>query len=134
MLHKKNAEKNNVKIIFKKSDLFLNLKSIKKFDIIVSNPPYIPSNEISSLDVEVKDYDPLISLDGGEDGLRFYEQIILEAPLHLNKGGKIFFEVGKGQSVDVVKLLEKDFENIKVIKDYNKINRVVYATKKSKRN
>ena len=130
----KNAEKNNVKIIFKKSDLFLNLKSIKKFDIIVSNPPYIPSNEILGLDVEVKDYDPLISLDGGDDGLRFYEQIILEAPLHLNKGGKIFFEVGKGQSVDVVKLLEKDFENIKVIKDYNKINRVVYATKKSKRN
>ncbi len=126
----KNAEKNNVKITFKKSDLFLNLKSIKKFDIIVSNPPYIPSDEIDSLDIEVKSFDPRISLDGGEDGLMFYKNIISNAPKFLTKGGKIFFEVGKGQSSDVAKLLEKNFENINIVKDYNKINRVVYATKK----
>ncbi len=129
----KNAEKNNVKVTFKKSDLFLNLKSIKKFDIIVSNPPYIPTEEIENLDVEVKNYDPHISLDGGQDGLLFYSNIISQAPSFLTKGGKIFFEVGKGQSLDVAKLLEKDFEKINIIKDYNKINRVVYATKKIKK-
>lgn len=129
----KNAEKNNVKIALKKSDLFLNLKTTKKFDIIVSNPPYIPTSDIEGLDVEVKDYDPRISLDGGEDGLKFYVDIIDAAPQYLNKHGMIFFEVGKGQSRDVAKFLEKDFENIKIVKDYSNINRVVYATKKSKR-
>ncbi len=129
----KNADKNNVKITFKKSDLFLNLKSNKKFDIIVSNPPYIPTSDIENLDTEVKDYDPHISLDGGDDGLRFYVDIIESAPQFLNKNGMIFFEVGKGQSKDVAKFLEKDFENIKIVKDYSGINRVVYATKKTKR-
>ena len=109
------------------------MKSIKKFDIIVSNPPYIPTEEIENLDVEVKNYDPHISLDGGQDGLLFYSNIIAQAPSFLTKGGKIFFEVGKGQSLDVAKLLEKDFEKINIIKDYNKINRVVYATKKIKK-
>ena len=128
-----NAKQNNVNIAFKNSNLFENLKKSKKFDIIVSNPPYIKSEDISSLDKEVKNYDPILALDGGKSGLEFYEKIILQAPLYLSKNGRIFFEVGKGQANEVSKLLEKDFEDIQIIKDYNKINRIVKAKLKNKR-
>ena len=128
---KKNAEKNGVKISFKKSDIFSSLKK-EKFDIIVSNPPYIPSEDICSLDDEVKKYDPLCALDGGDDGLEFYRKIIGGAPNHLSKNGMIFFEVGVGQAEDVKNLLQKNFKDIKIIKDYNRIDRVVYGILKEK--
>ena len=127
-----NAENNGVKINFKNSNLFENLKKSKKFDIIVSNPPYIKTEDISSLDVEVKNFDPILALDGGKNGLEFYEKIIKIAPSYIAENGKIFFEVGKGQAKDVAKLLETDFDNIKIIKDYNHINRVVVAKLKNK--
>ncbi len=130
---KYNAEKNNVTVNFVNSNLFDNLKNVKKFDIIVSNPPYIPSNDINKLDVEVKDYDPKLALDGGEDGLDFYKKIVASAPSFLNKNGKLFFEIGIKQSSDIVDILQKDFEDIQVIKDYNKIDRVVIAKLKNKR-
>ncbi len=123
-----NAEKNNVKVEFIASDLFKGLKKKKKYDIIISNPPYIKSGDIEKLDIEVKKYDPRLALDGGEDGLDFYRKIIGEAPKHLNKKGWIFFEVGKGQANSVCDLLqENNFENIEIIKDYNKIERIVYG-------
>ena len=76
----------------------------------------------------MRDYDPRLALDGGEDGLDFYRRICEQAPLHLNKNGKIFFEIGKGQYLQVKKLLEKNgFDMVKGIKDYNKIYRVVKA-------
>ena len=128
-----NAQKNDCKVEFKNSNLFDNLKTAKRFDIIVSNPPYIPTNQIDKLDVEVKNYDPKLALDGGLDGLDFYKKIIEQSPKYLSKNGKIFFEIGKGQSEDIKQLLQKDFEDIVVIKDYNKIDRVIFATIKSKR-
>ncbi len=125
---RKNATKNNVKVNFVKSDLFDALGRFSKFDVIVSNPPYIPTNQLEGLDEEVKHFDPIIALDGGENGLRFYEKIIDQAPKRLNKNGKIYFEVGKGQAIIVKKLLQKNFKDIRIVKDYNKIDRVVCAT------
>ncbi len=121
-----NAKKNDVKIEFLHSNLFQDLKRKRRFDIIVSNPPYIPSSEIEKLDKNVRECDPLLALDGGEDGLDFYREIISKAGKRLNSNGMIFFEVGKGQAGDVRKLLkESGFEEIKTTKDYNKIERIV---------
>lgn len=103
----------------------------EQFDVIVSNPPYIPSNDIENLDEEVKNYDPIIALDGGKTGLDFYEKIIIDAPQKLSKNGMIFFEVGINQAKDVKNLLQKNFKDIRIVKDYNKIDRVVYATIKN---
>ncbi len=121
-----NAKKNGVDVEFLHSNLFQDLKRKRKFDIIVSNPPYIPTSEISKLDKNVRECDPALALDGGEDGLDFYREIISKAEKRLNSNGLIFFEVGKGQAGDVRKLLkEYGFEEIKTTKDYNKIERIV---------
>ena len=121
-----NAENNSVKIEFVKSNLFQNLKG-KRFDIIVSNPPYIKSEDIKDLQTEVKNYDPKLALDGGNDGLDFYKKIIDEAPKYLNANGKILFEIGYNQSEIIQKLLTKNFKNINIFKDFNNIDRVVMA-------
>ena len=121
-----NAKKNDVRIEFLHSNLFQDLKRKRKFDIIVSNPPYIPSSEIEKLDKNVRECDPLVALDGGEDGLDFYREIISKLGKRLNSGGYVFVEVGKGQASEVKKLLkESGFEEIKTTKDYNKIERIV---------
>lgn len=126
-----NAKKNDVKIEFLHSNLFDGLKRKRKFDIIVSNPPYIPTKEIKKLDKNVRECDPILALDGGEDGLDFYREIISKVPDRLNANGFLFFEVGKGQAQDVKKLLkENGFEEIKIIKDYNKIERVICGKRK----
>lgn len=125
---KENAEKLNAKVKFIKSDLFEDVKG--KFDMIVSNPPYIKSADIKTLSQEVKKYDPILALDGGSDGYDFYKRIIANAPKYLSKNGYILFEVGFSQGNFVKKLLQKDFENIIIVKDYNKIARVVIAKKK----
>lgn len=122
-----NAAKNDVKIDFVLSDLFNSLKKGKKYDIIVSNPPYIKSGDIEKLDVEVKKFDPRLALDGGDDGLDFYRQILDGAAKHLTKKGWIFFEIGKGQAKDVEALMSGKFCDIQVVKDYNKIERVIYG-------
>lgn len=127
-LAKENAIKNNAKVDFVLSDLFKNLKKKKKYDIIVSNPPYIKTSDIEKLDVEVKKYDPKLALDGGEDGLVFYRQIIKESTQRLNKRGFLFFEIGEGQAKDVKALMQENgFEDITIIKDYNKIERIIYG-------
>ena len=112
---------------FLKSDLFEKIHG--KYDIIVSNPPYIRSSVISTLEPEVREHDPLLALDGGEDGLFFYRKIINEAPAHLNGGGKLYFEIGYDQAYEVGKMMEKaDFREITVVKDYAGLDRVVYGT------
>ena len=131
---KENAENNGVKITFKESNLFNDLKKNKKFDIITCNPPYIPTQDINLLDKEVKDYDPIIALDGGEDGLNFYRKIIDECPSYLKESGKLVLEIGIGQKNDIKNLLKTNFEEIKVIKDYNKIDRVVICKLKGNKN
>ena len=126
-----NAKKNGVEIEFLHSNLFDNLKRKRKFDIIVSNPPYIPTQEIEKLDRNVRDFDPHIALDGGENGLDFYRKIVEQSVFRLNDGGYIFFEVGKGQAKSVKQFLkDAQFEEIKIVKDYSKIERVVYGKRK----
>lgn len=115
----------NVTVV--KSNLFEKLSS--KFDIVVSNPPYIKTKDLSNLSPEVK-RDPVLALDGMESGLYFYEKIIEKLPNYLNHHGKVYFEIGKGQEKPVTKLLEKNFEYIKIMKDYNGINRIICATLK----
>ena len=126
---KENAQNLAANIVFIESDMFEGLKK-KKFDFIISNPPYIKTEEIEMLQKEVKDYDPHISLDGGIDGLYFYKEIAQKAPLFLSKNGKILLEIGHEQAKEVKKLLTDNFNNIKIIKDYNKLDRVIIAEKK----
>ena len=110
--------------------MFSGLKKNSKFDIIVSNPPYIASREIQLLDEEVKNFDPHLSLDGGENGLDFYQIIANDAPEYLKKNGVLILEIGEGQASAVKKLLSTNFKNIKILKDYNNIQRIVIATTK----
>ena len=123
-----NAKKNDVKIEFLHSNLFEGLKRKRKFDIIVSNPPYIRSDEIKNLDKNVRECDPLLALDGGEDGLDYYRQIVPASLKRLTNGGFLMFEIGKGQGAAVRKIMrENGFEEIKTVKDYNKIERIVFG-------
>ncbi len=114
---------------FIESDLFGNVEGL--FDVIVSNPPYICTETIGELEPEVREHDPLIALDGGEDGLYFYRKIINEAPDHLKLGGSILFEIGCDQATEISKLLQDGgFDNIEVVKDYAGLDRVVKARRK----
>ena len=103
---KKNAVSNNVEnqITFISSDMFTNLNE-EKFDIIVSNPPYIKTNVIKELDIQVKN-EPYIALDGGEDGLDFYKKIINESYQYLKCNGYLCLEIGFDQKFDVIELIE----------------------------
>ena len=101
----------------------------KKFDIIVSNPPYISKKELKTLEKELK-YEPELALYGGEDGLFYYRKIIAQANAHLKDGGYIFFEIGHNQKYDIVKLLEaENFSEIESFKDYNNFDRIVLGRK-----
>lgn len=124
----KNAKLNNVEATYIKSDLFSKIND--RFDIIVSNPPYIKSGDLDSLEDEVKYFDPMLALDGKEDGLYFYRTIIQDLKNHLNPRGKVYFEVGFDQAKAVMDMLSADFDNISVIKDYGGVERIVTATLK----
>ena len=125
-----NASRLNLfnKAIFRKSDVFSNVKPAESFDIIVSNPPYIPLSEKANIQTEVL-FDPELALyTKDEKGIEFYEKMVKEAPAILNKGGYILFEIGFGQSEDVVKLLrDNGYCDIEVVKDLANINRVICA-------
>ncbi|NLZ84043.1 MAG: peptide chain release factor N(5)-glutamine methyltransferase [Clostridiales bacterium] len=122
----KNANKHNVKVEFVESDLFNNIEGI--YDIIVSNPPYIPTKEIENLMIEVKDHEPIIALDGDEDGLLFYKRIGDKINDHLAPKGYIFLEIGFDQGLATTKILENaGIEDIKIVKDLSGFDRVVYG-------
>lgn len=115
--------------IFRKSDIYSKIREDEKFDLIVSNPPYIPPKEKETIQEEVS-YEPDLALyTTDEKGLAFYEKIIKDAPKFLNKGGYLMFELGIGQSTSVAQLMKKaGFENIKVLKDLANIDRVIFGT------
>ena len=102
----------------------------KKFDIIVSNPPYIPSADIADLAPEVRDFDPIEALDGGESGFDAYERIAKIAPLLLKENGYLLFEAGYNQASEISEICEKNgFRLIKTEKDLAKIERCVIVQK-----
>ncbi|WP_297281205.1 peptide chain release factor N(5)-glutamine methyltransferase [uncultured Anaerococcus sp.] len=112
---------------FLKSDLFENID--KKFDIIISNPPYINKNDYENLENKLY-YEPKSALYGGEDGLYFYRLIIKDASIYLNKNGHLIFEIGYDQKDKINELLIKsDFKNIINLKDFNGFDRFIIAEK-----
>lgn len=122
----KNIKRNNVSDRVKsyKMDI-LNEYPKKKYDVVISNPPYIEKAVIETLQTEVKDYEPRIALDGGEDGLVFYRRIAETAHNFLKKGGLLAFEIGYNQGESVRGLMQNDFYDTEVIKDLNDNDRVV---------
>ena len=122
----------NRRCIFLLGNMFEALPDDKHYDVIVCNPPYIPSKEIDTLDVEVKDHEPRMALDGGKDGLDYYRIIADKASLHLKTGGMLALEIGAEQAADVKRLLNdaKTYEGIRVIRDLAQLDRVILATRK----
>jgi release factor glutamine methyltransferase len=107
--------------------------SPEKYDMIISNPPYIRTGVIETLAPEVRCAEPRLALDGGEDGLDFYRRIIQEAPDHLVIGGRIMLEIGYDQGEDVAALLrEAGYYGVEIIQDYNRNDRVVTAVRSMK--
>lgn len=124
---KKNAHELGAEVALRSGDLF---KAVgrEKFDMIVSNPPYIRSSDMPQLQAEVK-FEPALALDGGLDGLDFYRRIAEDAPAHLKDGGSIYLEVGEGEAQDVLEMLRRamDCEDSGIIRDLCGIERIVWA-------
>ncbi len=113
-------------ICFFQGDLFDALPSGKTWDVIVSNPPYIPTGVIAGLEPEVRDHEPFMALDGDEDGLLFYRRIMGEAGRWLKPGGSVYLEIGHDQAEAVTELMAKEgFDHVMVIKDLPGKDRVV---------
>lgn len=128
-LARENAQRHAADVWFVKSDLFSEITG--QFDIIVSNPPYIPTGEIEALMPEVRDFEPRLALDGKEDGLAFYRSIIKESEFYLKSGGFLMFEIGFDQGADVSGLMkDAGFEKIEIIKDLAGLDRVVAGEKR----
>ncbi len=124
-LAKENAKLNDVDVNFIWSDMFSALAG-RKFDVIVSNPPYIKTEDIKTLQTEVKDFEPIMALDGGEDGYDFYRIIADEAREHLNTDGVLLLECGIGQASEIAKMLT-GYKSVEIIKDYEYTDRIVKA-------
>ena len=124
---KRNGKDLNAEVSYKAGDLF---KAVGKetFDVIASNPPYIPCADLANLQREVK-REPMLALDGGEDGLNCYRRIAAEVPAHLRPRGQVFLEVGIGQAETVERLLKDALPSARtgILNDLNGIGRVVWA-------
>ena len=121
-----NLKSNEVSADIICSDLFSEM--VSSFDIIVSNPPYIRRDVIPTLMPEVKNFEPVMALDGTEDGLYFYRRLAIEGRDYLNNNGHLIMEIGYDQGMDVKNiLLENGFKDIEIIKDYAGNDRVVAA-------
>lgn len=124
----KNAQALGIKdAVFVQSDLFENVTG--KYEMIVSNPPYIPSPVIGTLMPEVKDHEPLQALDGSDDGLLFYRRIISGSREFLTGGGRLYLEIGYDQAKAVSGLMEQNgFQEIQTVKDYAGLDRVLFGS------
>ncbi len=122
MLAKENANLNSVDIEFVQSDMFAKVHG--RFNLIVCNPPYIKSGDIATLQKEVRDYEPRVALDGGEDGLDFYRRLAKEISRYIAKGGMLILECGEGQAEEVLKMFEKR-DYAMVVKDYAGVDRIL---------
>lgn len=118
----------NNRAIFRKSNLYEKIRDGEKFDVIISNPPYIPFNTELSLEVQKE---PALALFADKNGLSFYETIIKNAPQFLNEDGYIMFELGINQSSAVKEMMEQNFEEITIEKDLANIDRVIYGKLKN---
>lgn len=118
----------NVKLL--ESDLFEKIDKEEKFHIIASNPPYIPTETIDSLQEEVKDYEPRIALDGGKEGMEFYKRIVPESKEYLQERGLLIFEIGfdQGRTVEDLMIAE-GFKDVKILKDLQGLDRAVLGIK-----
>jgi release factor glutamine methyltransferase len=129
-LAKENAAKNNVseRIEFVQGDGFATLETGARFDLIISNPPYIASAEIETLQPEVKNFDPRAALDGGADGLDFYRRLATEAKTFLKPGGKIMLEFGDGQADEMKAIFENEKWIVEAVQeDYSQRARILIA-------
>lgn len=139
----KNSENLQADVHFIKSDLFEQFKLLQQnkqneklqkniqFDIVVSNPPYIPTEVVNGLDEEVRCHEPRLALDGTKDGLEFYRRITKECLRFLKDGGMLFYEIGHDQGEAVRRIMEQaGFDNVEIIKDLAGLDRVVYGGKK----
>lgn len=126
---RENGRRLGVPVTWIQSDLFAKIPEEEKYDVIVSNPPYIETAVIGTLQEEVRLHDPYIALDGKEDGLYFYRRIISEAGKYLKTQGKLMFEIGCDQAEAVEELMKNaGYEQITVKKDLAGLDRVVYGT------
>lgn len=120
-------QKPEMEASFLESDLFTKVEG--RYDIIVSNPPYIRSDVIPNLMPEVRDHEPMMALDGTEDGLFFYREITKKAKDYLNRGGMLYYEIGCDQAEEVCAIMETEgFREIEVVKDFAGLDRVVYGS------
>ena len=129
-LAKHNAARHKVleRVNFLQGDAFTALNSPKLFDLIISNPPYIPTDEIQTLQIEVREHDPRPALDGGPDGLDFYRRISAEARPFLKPGGKIMLEFGDGQGSAIREIFESQKWIVEaIVEDYNQRPRILIA-------
>lgn len=123
-----NAAARQLEIDFRQGDLFETVEG--EYDVIVSNPPYIPTKEIEQLMPEVKKYDPAAALDGGKDGLSFYRRITAESKKYLRQGGRLMLEIGSGQGAAVSQLMtEAGYTEIYLVKDLAGHERVAAGSK-----
>ncbi len=128
---KQNAKKNNVeqKLVLEQIDFlsFIN-RNTTKFDVVVSNPPYISLNDYNNLKMELREFEPKEALTDNKDGLSFYKWISEKSKILIKPNGKLFFEIGFGQSEDIQKIMKGNgFGNISIVKDYQNIDRVIYG-------
>lgn len=123
-----NAELNRIKnVIFMKGPLFEPVKDLS-FNLIISNPPYVKTKDIDSLQPEIKDWEPREALNGGENGLDYYRLIIPAVKNYLKESGYLMLEIGINQADSVMKMAkDADFENISLIKDYAGVDRIFIA-------
>jgi release factor glutamine methyltransferase len=125
-----NAARHEVsdRIIFYEGDGFAALPGEARFDLIVSNPPYIPSAEIKNLQPEVRDHDPRMALDGGLDGMDFYRALAASAGERLRPAGRLMLEIGAGQAGAVTDLLAANWGGLEILADLNNVQRIVIAS------